>query len=143
MGSCDSAFAIMTRRFMPPESVMIFESFLSQSDRSRSTFSMNAGSRGLPNSPRLYCVVFHTVSNMSVASSCGTSPIFVRAARKSRTMSCPSAVMVPADERHDAADDVDERGLAGAVRSEQREDLAATDLEVDVLEGVETRRVGL
>ena len=41
VGSCDSALAIITRRFMPPDSVMIFESFLSHSDRSRSTFSMN------------------------------------------------------------------------------------------------------
>ena len=43
VGSCDSALAIITRRFMPPESVMIFASFLSHSDRSRSTFSMTAG----------------------------------------------------------------------------------------------------
>ena len=33
-GSCDSALAISTRRFMPPDSVMILLSFLSQSDRS-------------------------------------------------------------------------------------------------------------
>ena len=31
-GSCDSALAISTRRFMPPESVMILLSFLSHSD---------------------------------------------------------------------------------------------------------------
>src|SRR4249919_3601055 len=37
-GSCDSAFAIITRRFMPPDSVMIFESFLSHSDRSQDFF---------------------------------------------------------------------------------------------------------
>ena len=51
VGSCDSALAIITRRFMPPDSVMIFASFLSHSDRSRSTFSMMAGLRGLPNRP--------------------------------------------------------------------------------------------
>ena len=77
---------------------MIFESFLSHSDRSRSTFSTKAAERGLPNRPRLYCVVFHTVSNMSVASSCGTRPMRARAWRKSRTMSKPSAVMVPAED---------------------------------------------
>ena len=36
-GSCDSAFAIITRRFMPPDSVMILLSRLSVSDRSRSS----------------------------------------------------------------------------------------------------------
>ena len=35
-----SALAIMTRRFMPPDSVMMRLSFLSHSVRSRSTFSM-------------------------------------------------------------------------------------------------------
>jgi hypothetical protein len=42
----------------------------------------------------------------------------------------------------DAADDVDERGLAGAVGAEQCEDLAATDLEVDALEGLKPGGVG-
>ena len=97
VGSCDSALPIITRRFMPPDSVMIRESFLSHSDRSRRTFSITAGSRGLPNRPRLKLSVFHTVSNMSVVSSCGTSPILARAARKSRTMSWPSAVTLPCE----------------------------------------------
>src|SRR5207237_1026916 len=56
-GSCDSALAIMTRRFMPPDSVRIAESFLSHSDRSFSTFSIWAGFFGLPNRPRLNLVV--------------------------------------------------------------------------------------
>jgi hypothetical protein len=34
-GSCDSALAIITRRFMPPDSVMSLLSFLSHSDRSQ------------------------------------------------------------------------------------------------------------
>ena len=80
-GSCDSALAIITRRFMPPERVMMRASFLSHSDRSRSTFSMCAGLGGLPNRPRLKLTVAHTVSNASVVSSCGTRPIFARAAR--------------------------------------------------------------
>ena len=40
LGSCESAFAISTRRFMPPDSVMIFESFFSHSESARSVFSM-------------------------------------------------------------------------------------------------------
>ena len=42
-----------------------------------------------------------------------------------------------------AADDADQRGLAGAVRAEQREDLAAPDLEIDRFQRLETGRVGL
>ena len=80
-GSCDSALAIITRRFMPPESVMILASRFSHSERSRSTCSMMAGFAGLPNSPRLKRTVLATVSNMSVASSCGTRPMVLRAAR--------------------------------------------------------------
>ena len=80
-GSCDSALAIITRRFMPPDSVTILASFLSHSDRSFSTFSIWAGFFGLPNRPRLKLTVAHTDSNASVCSSCGTSPISERAAR--------------------------------------------------------------
>src|SRR5690606_24038298 len=43
----------------------------------------------------------------------------------------------------DAADHADQRGLAGAVGAEQREDLAAADLEVDPAQGMEARLVGL
>ena len=77
----------MTRRFMPPDSVMILLSFLSQSDSERSTFSQYAGFFGLPNRPRLNIVVSQTVSNASVESSCGTSPIRSRAARACLRMS--------------------------------------------------------
>src|ERR1051325_12182649 len=49
----------------------------------------------------------------------------------------------PRRRRDDAADDVDERGLARAVRAEQREDLAAADVEVDALERLEAGGVGL
>src|SRR5205085_1565689 len=45
--------------------------------------------------------------------------------------------------RDDTADDVDERGLAGAIRAEQRENLALADLEVDVLQRVQARGVTL
>ena len=73
--------AIITRRFMPPDNVLILLSFLSHSDRSLSTFSIWAGSLRLPNSPRLKLTVAQTVSKASVVSSCGTSPILARAAR--------------------------------------------------------------
>ena len=42
---------------------------------------MFASSRGLPNSPREKLTVFHTGSNASVVSSCGTRPIGSRAWR--------------------------------------------------------------
>ena len=80
-GSWLRAFAIITRRFMPPDSVLILLSFLSHKDRVRSTFSICDGSAGRPNRPRLNDTVAHTVSNTSVVSSCGTSPILARAAR--------------------------------------------------------------
>ena len=58
-------------------------------------------------------------------------------------MSWPSTETVPLVGVDDAADDADQRRLAGAVGAEQREDLAAADLEVDVLESVEAGGVGL
>src|ERR1700733_11629781 len=42
----------------------------------------------------------------------------------------------------DAANDADQRGLAGAVRSEQREDLALLDLQIDVLQRLEAGAIG-
>ena len=122
---------------------MMRESRLSQSDRSLSTFSMCAGFGGLPNRPRDSRIVAGGVSNASVVSSCGTSPIL-------RARGAVVADDVVAVHRHraarridDAADDVDQRGLAGAVRPEQGEDLAVRDVEIDVLERLEARRVGL
>jgi hypothetical protein len=46
-------------------------------------------------------------------------------------MSWPSTVTLPLLAVDDAADDADQRGLAGAVGAEQREDLAAADVQVD------------
>ena len=60
---------------------MIFESFLSHSESSRSTCSQWAGSGAFPKSPRLNLTVAQTLSKASVCSSCGTSPILLRAAR--------------------------------------------------------------
>jgi len=42
----------------------------------------------------------------------------------------------------DAADDADQRGFAGTVRPEQRKDFAAPDLEVDVVQRLETGAIG-
>jgi hypothetical protein len=42
-----------------------------------------------------------------------------------------------------AADDADQRGLAGAVRSQQRKDLAAVDFQVDIVKRLETGAIGL
>ena len=94
-GSCASALAISTRRFMPPDSAMILVERLSHNDSDFSTRSTTAGSRGLPNSPREKATVPATVSNMSVESSCGTSPIRSRACRQSARMSLPSTRIVP------------------------------------------------
>jgi hypothetical protein len=41
----------------------------------------------------------------------------------------------------DTADDVDQRGLAGSVRAQQRKDLALADVQIDGLESLETRCV--
>jgi hypothetical protein len=43
----------------------------------------------------------------------------------------------------DAADDADQRGLAGAVGAEQGEDLALVDVEIDVLQRLEAGAIGL
>ena len=44
-------------------------------------------------------------------------------------------------EVHNATDNADQCGLAGAVRAEQGEDLSPLDVEVDVVEGPETIRI--
>ena len=80
-GSCTSALAIITRRFMPPDSVTILLLRRSHSATSFSTFSTYAGLAGLPKRPRLKLTVCHTDSNGVMASSCGTRPISSRAAR--------------------------------------------------------------
>ncbi len=80
-GSWLNALAIITRRFIPPDSSIILELRLSHSDIRRSSCSIIAGSRRLPNSPRLKLTVDSTLSNASVVNSCGTSPMRLRAWR--------------------------------------------------------------
>ena len=105
---------------MPPDSVMIRLSFLSHSDRSRSTFSMCAGSGGLPNRPRLNDTVAHTDLER-------VGRQFLRHQTDHRAGGAIVAHDVVAIDEHgaagrvdDAADDADQRRLAGAVRPEQR-----------------------
>ena len=43
----------------------------------------------------------------------------------------------------DAADDADQRGLAGAVRSQQRKNLAALDVKIDIVQRLEAGAIGL
>jgi hypothetical protein len=43
----------------------------------------------------------------------------------------------------DAADDADQRRLAGAVRAEQRENLAVRDFQADILQRLKTGGIGL
>jgi hypothetical protein len=117
--------AISTRRFMPPDSAMILESFLSHSDNCFSAPSRCGPGSGLPNRPRLKETVAHTVSKASVVSSCGTRPMAVARGAKVRH----DVVAADGDGRRrridEAADDADQRRLAGAVRAQQREDFAA------------------
>ena len=58
-------------------------------------------------------------------------------------MSCPSARTTPTDRIDRAADDADQRRLAGTVRTQECEDLAAADLQIDVLQRLEAGPVGL
>ena len=128
---------------MPPDSVMILLSRLSHSDSSRSTFSRCAGSGGLPNRPRLKRTVAHTRLERV-----GRQLLRHQADLAARGAVVAHDVVAVGEHRagagvDDAADDADQRGLAGAVGPEQREDLAAADVEVDVLERLEARGVGL
>ena len=95
-GSWQSALAIITRRFMPPDSSMILALRLSQSDSSLSTFSTWAGLGAQPNRPRLKVTVAITLSKASVCSSCGTRPILRRGGAIVAPVSWPSTVTVPA-----------------------------------------------
>ena len=79
-GSCASALAISTRRFIPPESSMMRALRFSHSERSRRICSIWAGFGPSPNRRREKVTVARTLSNESVESSCGTSPIARRAA---------------------------------------------------------------
>ncbi len=94
-GSWLSALAIITRRFIPPESCIIIDLRLSHSERRLSKSSIRLGSRGRPNRPREKLTVDHTVSKASVVNSWGTSPIRVRASRNAVCQLRPSTRISP------------------------------------------------
>ncbi len=58
-------------------------------------------------------------------------------------MSWPSADHLARGRGDDAADDVDQRGLARAVRAQQGEDLALVDIQCGALQGLYAGGVGL
>jgi hypothetical protein len=115
--------AISTRRFMPPDKVRILLLRLSHSDRSRSTFSIWAGSGALPNRPRLKLTVSqHRLEGIGLQ--------FLRHQADGRAGRAVShahrVVAVGRDLANtgigDAADDADQSGLARAIGAEQGKD---------------------
>ena len=58
-------------------------------------------------------------------------------------MSWPSTETLPALGIDDAADDADQRGLAGAIGAQQRKDLATADVKVDAFQRLEAGAIGL
>src|SRR3569623_110430 len=134
-GSCASALAISTRRFMPPERVMILSRRFSHSERSRSTRSMCAASAAAE---------IHRVPH-------GFEHVGMQLLRHQAYLRpCGAVVMhdlVAVDPyrarggRDDAADDADQGGLASAVGAQQREDLALADVEIDTVERPQARFV--
>ncbi len=142
-GSCASAFAIITRRFMPPESVMIF-SVLLVPERQRLEHGLDtrrvarlaeqAAAEGRRVPDRLERVGRELLRHEAD-----------QRARGARVLDDVVAVdgHLPRGRVHDAADDVDQRRFARAVRAEHREDLAAADVEARALQRDESVRVGL
>ena len=95
---------------------------------------MCPGLAGLPNRPRLKLTVAHTRLE-------GVGGQFLRHQADHRAGGAivgDDVVAIDGDVPRgcidDAADDADQRRLAGAVGSQQRENLAAADLEIDVLQ---------
>ncbi len=129
---------------MPPDSVMIGASRLSHSDRSRSTFSMKAGFGARPNRPRLKLHGRpHRLEGIGGQLLRHQADLHARRAVVAHDVVAVGHDACPAVGGDDAADDADQRGLAGAVGTQQREDLALADLEVDALERLQARGVGL
>ena len=74
---------------------------------------------------------------MSLVIACGITPIDRRTSSGCRWMSKPLTSAVPDRRRQQRRQHPDERGLAGAVRAEQTEDLALLDGEAHALDGRE------
>ena len=72
---------------------------------------------------------------------CSCTPSRARSAPPACAGSSPITDTVPDDRRPQALEDLDQRGLAGAVGSEQADDLAAgQDGQVDAAQRVNVRR---
>ncbi len=133
-GSWASAFAIMTRRFMPPESVMILLLRRSSSDKSfehlrdmRRAWAQAeqppAERNGIPNAlERVGRKLLRHEPDQRAGRA--VVPVDVVPIDRNRT-----AARVDG-----SADDADERGLARTVGTEQRENLAAPDVEAHALQ---------
>ena len=74
------------------------------------------------------------VSRLSTAENWPVTPIAARTASGSRARSCAGDAELAAVGADQGREDLDDRGLAGAVRAEQREDRALGDVEVDAVE---------
>ena len=79
---------------------------------------------------------------MSVASSCGTSPICLRARLGWRIASQPPTVIVPVDGVTIPQMMLISVVLPAPFGPEQREDFALVDVEIDRVERVDARRIG-
>src|SRR6186997_2104821 len=139
-GSCDSALAISTRRFMPPDSVMILLSFLSQ--RECAQHFLHVG--------RIFRLVEQAAAERhgcpDALESVGVE--FLRHQsdqRAGRAIVLDDVMAVDRDlalRGHQyAANNADQRGLAGSVRSQQRKYFTATDVEIDAAKRLESGRI--
>ncbi len=106
-----SALAIITRRFMPPDSSLSDRACACPTATGRAASSRcRPHWARVPNRPRLKLTVPITRSNMSIVSSCGTRPI-----RRARPRGSAAADVVPSTSTSpalgvdDAADDADQR----------------------------------
>ena len=141
-GSWASALAISTRRFIPPDSARILLSRLSP-QRHLPQHLAHVGRVG-------------RLAEQAAADAAGGADRLERvggqllrdqADQRAGGAEGTGVVMAVHGDRaaagsDDAADGADQGGLAGAVGAEQGEDLAAMDVEVDALEGLEARGVG-
>ena len=144
-GSCTSARAIMSRRFMPPESeraigvalvpeLELLQVFLRALDGEPAG---NAVEARLVHDDREHLLELVEVDFLRHQADAGLGPVEravdVVAEHRDRPAGLP-------DQRHD---DADGRRLARAVRAEQREEVAFGDVEVDAAQRLHAVGVGL
>ena len=144
-GSCISARAIIRRRFMPPERPRDIVLRLSQSCSCFRYFSARCA-RQLA----LDAVEARLVDDDGLRRLEHVEVDFLRHDADAGLGRLELAVDVVAEHAdaagrlvHQRGDDADQRGLAGAVGTEQREEIALLDVEVDALQRLDTILVGL